>query len=231
MAKLCAVLLAACAALLALGAVPSLAGDPNMLQDVCVADYISLHGPLRVNGYPCKRAENVTADDFFYGGLASAADVYGGGNPMGSVLTAADVERLPGLNTLGISMSRIDYAPWGGTNPPHSHPCATEILFVAEGTLQVGFVTTSGRHITRGVPGGGGEGVFVFPRGMMHYERSVGEAPAVAISAFDSQLPGTQRLGEAMFGAGPGVPTDVLARALQTDGGVVESIRAKFQPK
>ncbi|XP_037415875.1 germin-like protein 1-4 [Triticum dicoccoides] len=229
MAKLCAVLLAACAALLALGAARStLAGDPGMLQDLCVADYMSLQGPLRVNGYPCKPAENVTADDFFYGGLASAADVYGGGNPMGSVVTTADVERLPGLNTLGVSMSRIDYAPWGGTNPPHSHPRATEILYVAEGTLEVGFVTTAGRHITRGVPRGG---VFVFPRGMMHYERSVGEAPAVAISAFDSQLPGTQRLGEAMFGATPGVPTDVLARALQTDGGVVESIRAKFQPK
>ena len=229
MAKLCAVLLAACAALLALAAAPStLAGDPDMLQDLCVADYISLQGPLRVNGYPCKPAENVTADDFFYAGLASAADVYGGGNPMGSVVTAADVERLPGLNTLGVSMSRVDYAPWGGTNPPHSHPRATEILFVAEGTLQVGFVTTSGWHITRGVPKGG---VFVFPRGMMHYERSVGEAPAVAISAFDSQLPGTQRLGEAMFGAAPAVPTDVLARALQTDGGVVESIRSKFQPK
>uniref|UniRef100_A0A453GNH9 Germin-like protein n=1 Tax=Aegilops tauschii subsp. strangulata TaxID=200361 RepID=A0A453GNH9_AEGTS len=228
MAKLCVVLLTACAALLALGAAPSLAGDPNMLQDICVADYMSLQGPLRVNGYPCKPAENVTADDFFYGGLASAADVYGGGNPMGSVVTVADVERLPGLNTLGVSMSRVDYAPWGGTNPPHSHQHATEILFVAEGTLQVGFVTTSGRHITRAVPKGG---LFVFPRGMMHYERSVGEAPAVAISAFDSQLPGTQRLGEAMFGAAPGVPTDVLARALQTDGGVVESIRAKFQPK
>ncbi|XP_048568725.1 germin-like protein 1-4 [Triticum urartu] len=229
MAKLCAVLLAACAALLALAAAPlTLAGDPDMLQDLCVADYISLQGPLRVNGYPCKPAENVTAEDFFYAGLASAADVYGGGNPMGSVVTAADVERLPGLNTLGVSMSRVDYAPWGGTNPPHSHPRATEILFVAEGTLQVGFVTTSGRHITRGVPKGG---VFVFPRGMMHYERSVGEAPAVAISAFDSQLPGTQRLGEAMFGAAPAVPTDVLARALQTDGGVVESIRSRFQPK
>ncbi|VAH69256.1 unnamed protein product [Triticum turgidum subsp. durum] len=229
MAKLYPVLLAACAALLALAAAPStLAGDPDMLQDLCVADNISLQGPLRVNGYPCKPAENVTADDFFYAGLASAADVYGGGNPMGSVVTAADVERLPGLNTLGVSMSRVDYAPWGGTNPPHSHPRATEILFVAEGTLQVGFVTTSGRHITRGVPKGG---VFVFPRGMMHYERSVGEAPAVAISAFDSQLPGTQRLGEAMFGAAPAVPTDVLARALQTDGGVVESIRSKFQPK
>uniref|UniRef100_A0A453GN29 Germin-like protein n=1 Tax=Aegilops tauschii subsp. strangulata TaxID=200361 RepID=A0A453GN29_AEGTS len=193
---------------------------------LCHVSYVC--AALRVNGYPCKPAENVTADDFFYGGLASAADVYGGGNPMGSVVTVADVERLPGLNTLGVSMSRVDYAPWGGTNPPHSHQHATEILFVAEGTLQVGFVTTSGRHITRAVPKGG---LFVFPRGMMHYERSVGEAPAVAISAFDSQLPGTQRLGEAMFGAAPGVPTDVLARALQTDGGVVESIRAKFQPK
>ncbi|KAI4965941.1 hypothetical protein ZWY2020_047369 [Hordeum vulgare] len=169
----------------------------GMLQDLCVADYNSLEGrALRVNGYPCKQAENVTADDFFYAGLASAADVYGGGNPMGSVVTAADAERLPGLNTLGVSMSRVDSAPWGGTNPPHAHPRATEILFVAEGTLEVGFVTTAGRHITRAVPKGG---VFVFPRGMMHYERSVGEAPAVAISAFDSQLPGTQRLGEAMF--------------------------------
>ncbi|XP_044973418.1 germin-like protein 1-4 [Hordeum vulgare subsp. vulgare] len=225
MAKLFVVLVAA---LLALRAAPStLAGDPGMLQDLCVADYNSVEGPLRVNGYPCKQAENVTADDFFYAGLASAADVYGGGNPMGSVVTAADAERLPGLNTLGVSMSRVDYAPWGGTNPPHAHPRATEILFVAEGTLEVGFVTTAGRHITRAVPKGG---VFVFPRSMMHYERSVGEAPAVAISAFDSQLPGTQRLGEAMFGAAPAVPTDVLARALRIDGGVVESIRSKFQP-
>jgi hypothetical protein len=43
MAKLPAVLLAACAALLAI-AVPLLAGDPDMLQDFCVADYKSLEG-------------------------------------------------------------------------------------------------------------------------------------------------------------------------------------------
>jgi hypothetical protein len=41
--QLSAVLLAACAVLLALAA-PSLAGDPNMLQDLCVADYKSLKG-------------------------------------------------------------------------------------------------------------------------------------------------------------------------------------------
>ena len=37
------VLLAACAVILAL-AVPLLAGDPDMLQDFCVADYNSLQG-------------------------------------------------------------------------------------------------------------------------------------------------------------------------------------------
>ncbi|KAM0824069.1 hypothetical protein ACQ4PT_070454 [Festuca glaucescens] len=224
MGKLATVLLAACAALLAF-AVPLLAGDPGMLQDICVADYKSLQGPLRVNGYPCKRPENVTAEDFFFGGLAIAADVYAGGNPMGSVVTAADVEKVPGLNTLGVSMARVDYAPWGGANPPHAHVRATEIIFVVDGTLEVGFLTTANRLITRAVPKGG---VFVFPRGLMHFERSVGEVPAVAISAFDSQLPGTQPAAAAMFSA---VPTDVLARALQTDAGVVEGIKSKFRPK
>uniref|UniRef100_A0ACD5XHZ7 Uncharacterized protein n=1 Tax=Avena sativa TaxID=4498 RepID=A0ACD5XHZ7_AVESA len=151
-------LLAACAAILALAA-PLLAGDPDMLQDICVAEYKSLQGPLRVNGYPCKRPENVTVDDFFFGGLAKAADVYGGGNPMGSVVTTADVEKVPGLSTLGVSMSRVDYAPWGGVNPPHAHPRVTEIIFVVDGALEVGFITTANRLITRAVPKGG---VFVF---------------------------------------------------------------------
>uniref|UniRef100_A0A0E0JTP1 Germin-like protein n=1 Tax=Oryza punctata TaxID=4537 RepID=A0A0E0JTP1_ORYPU len=227
-AKLPTVLLASFVVILSLAA-PLLAGDPDMLQDICVADYKSLQGPLRVNGFPCKPEANVTAEDFFFPGLGKPADVYSG-NPMGSAVTAATVERLPGLNTLGVSMARVDYAPWGGTNPPHSHPRATEILFVADGLLEVGFVTAaaSSRLITRVVPKGG---VFVFPRGLVHYERSVGEKPAVAISAFDSQLPGTQTVADALFGSSPAVPTDVLVRAFQVDGGVVENIKSKFQHK
>ncbi|KAB8085241.1 hypothetical protein EE612_008010 [Oryza sativa] len=227
------VLLASFAAVILSLAAPLLAGDPDMLQDICVADYKSLQGPLRVNGFPCKPEANVTAEDFFFPGLGKPADVYSG-NPMGSAVTAATVERIPGLNTLGVSMARVDYAPWGGANPPHSHPRATEILFVADGLLEVGFVVAtaapaSSRLITRVVPKGG---VFVFPRGFLHYERSVGEKPAVAISAFDSQLPGTQAAADALFGSSsPAVPTDVLARAFQVDGGVVENIKSKFQHK
>ncbi|KAJ1262786.1 hypothetical protein BS78_09G136700 [Paspalum vaginatum] len=225
--KLPTIFLAACAVLLAL-AVPLLAGDPDMLQDICVADYTSLQGPLRVNGFPCKREANVTPDDFFFGGLAKAADVYSG-NPLGSAATAADVEVLPGLNMLGVSMERTDFAPWGGASPPHVHPRATEILFVVEGTLEVGFVTAANRRLL-GRTVRKGE-VFVFPRGLVHFQRSVGPAPAVAISAFNSQLPGTQTVAVALFGAAPAVPTDVLARAFQIDGGVVENIKSRFRPK
>ncbi|PNX87776.1 germin-like protein subfamily 2 member 4-like, partial [Trifolium pratense] len=38
------------------------------------------------------------------------------------------------LNTLGVSLSRIDYKP-KGLNPPHTHPRATEIVFVLEGLV------------------------------------------------------------------------------------------------
>ncbi|XP_047059268.1 germin-like protein 1-3 isoform X1 [Lolium rigidum] len=222
MAKLPAVLLAACAALLALAA-PLLAGDPDMLQDLCVADYKSLEGPLRLNGFPCKRPENVTSNDFFSDVLSLPGNT---GNPVGSAVTAVNVEKLPGLNTQGVSMSRVDYAPWG-VNPPHTHPRATEIIFVLDGCLDVAFVTTAGKLFARTVCKGE---VFVLPRGLVHYQKNNGGAPAAAISAFNSQLPGTQSLAVSLFGASPPVPTDVLARALQIDGGMVEAIKSKFPP-
>ncbi|KAL5229175.1 hypothetical protein ABZP36_017440 [Zizania latifolia] len=216
-------LLATFVVLLAIAAT-SLAGDPDMLQDICVADYKSLEGPLRVNGFPCKRLENVTVNDFFFDGLANAGNT---GNAVGSVVTAANVERLPGLNTLGVSIARIDYAPWG-LNPPHTHPRATEIIFVLEGSLDVGFITTANKLFARTVCKGE---VFVFPRGLVHFQKNNGNSPAVAITAFNSQLQGTQSIAETLFGASPPVSTDILGRAFQIDGGLVEAIRGRFPPK
>ncbi|XBI22291.1 hypothetical protein VPH35_063326 [Triticum aestivum] len=127
--QLPAVLLAACAVLLAL------ASDPDMLQDLCVADYKSLDGQcaaLRLNGYPCKRPESTMANDFFSDVLSVPGNT--GGNPSGSVVTTVTVDKVPGLNMLGVSMSRVDYAPWG-VNPPHTHSRASELLFDLEGSL------------------------------------------------------------------------------------------------
>ena len=46
-----------------------------------------------------------------------------------------NIDKLPGLNyTLGISLAHLDFAPYG-LNPPHTHPCGTELLVAMEGTL------------------------------------------------------------------------------------------------
>ncbi|KAL6626347.1 hypothetical protein ACP70R_030073 [Stipagrostis hirtigluma subsp. patula] len=210
-------LAAACAVVLALAA-PSLAGDPDMLQDICVADRAS---PIKINGFPCKA--NATADDFFFDGLKNPGNT---SNAAGSVVTAANVERLPGVNTLGVSMARIDYAP-GGQNPPHTHPRATEIIFVLEGTLEVGFITTANKLFTKTVTKGE---VFVFPRGLVHFQQNRGHGPAAVIAAFNSQLQGTQAIAPTLFGASPPVPTDVLAKAFRIGNGQVEAIKSKFAP-
>ncbi|MBA0686070.1 hypothetical protein Goari_013691, partial [Gossypium aridum] len=89
------------------------ASDPDHLQDFCVA--------ATTSRIPCKKAVNVTEVDFFFGGLANSAVI---NNLVGSVITTANVEKIPGLNTLGVSLARIDYQP-DGLNPPHTHPRAS----------------------------------------------------------------------------------------------------------
>ena len=130
--------------------------DPDMLQDICVADLTSA---VKVNGFPCK--SNVTADDFFFAGIANPGAT---NNSVGALVTGANVQRIPGLNTLGISLARIDYAP-GGLNPPHTHPRATEVVFVLEGELDVGFITTANVLISKSIKKGD---VFAFPKGHVH---------------------------------------------------------------
>ncbi|CAD6238810.1 unnamed protein product [Miscanthus lutarioriparius] len=209
---------AACAVVFALAA-PALGGDPDMLQDVCVADYAS---PVKLNGFPCKT--NISADDFFFDGLRKPGNT---SNAAGSLVTAANVEKFPGVNTLGVSIARIDYAP-GGQNPPHTHPRATEIIFVLEGTLEVGFITTANKLFTKTLTTGD---VFVFPRGLVHFQQNRGYGPAAVVAGFNSQLQGTQQIAMTLFGATPPVPTDILAKAFQIGNGEVEHIKANFAPK
>ncbi|TKW28389.1 hypothetical protein SEVIR_3G317200v4 [Setaria viridis] len=198
---------------------PSLAGDPELLQDICVADITST---MKVNGFPCKAT--VTEDDFYFKGLANPGNT---NNTYGSVVTGANVEKVPGLNTLGVSLSRIDYAP-GGLNPPHTHPRATEIVFVLQGTLDVGFITTGNKLIAKTITAGD---VFVFPRGLVHFQKNNEDVPAAVISAFNSQLPGTQSLPMTLFAATPEVPNNVLTKAFQVGSKEVEKIKSRLAQK
>ncbi|KAM3288793.1 hypothetical protein P3S67_022223 [Capsicum chacoense] len=141
-------------------------------------------------------------------------------------VTAVNVAQVPGLNTLGISLVRVDYAP-RGINPPHTHPRATEILTVLEGSLQVGFVTSNpeNRLITKVLKKGD---VFVFPIGLVHYQRNMGYGNAVAIAALSSQNPCVISIANAVFGSEPAIQTDILAKAFQVDKSVAALIQSKF---
>ncbi|KAL8195360.1 hypothetical protein R6Q57_025763 [Mikania cordata] len=194
--------------------------ESTPLQDFCVADPKS---SVFVNGMACKNPKQIQANDFYFGGLHLRGNT---SNLYGLMVQPVTVAELPGLNTLGISMVRIDYAPWG-INPPHTHPRATEIITVLEGTLEVGFVTTTPEYrlFTKVLYKGD---VFVFPVGLVHFQQNVGNKSAVAIGALSSQNPGVITVGNAVFGSNPRVSSEILAKAFQVDMKVVDQIKAKF---
>ncbi|XP_042479771.1 putative germin-like protein 2-1 [Macadamia integrifolia] len=207
--------------LLALATPITFAYDPSPLQDTCVAVNDTKYGVF-VNGKFCKDPKLATAKDFFFEGL----DICGNtSNKLGVAVTPVTVNELPGLNTLGISLARIDFAPYG-LNPPHTHPRGTEILVVLEGTLSVGFVTSNpdNRLITKVLNKGD---VFVFPIGLIHFQYNTGKTDAVAIGGLSSQNPGVITIANAVFGSNPSISDYVLAKAFQLDKKVVDELQAK----
>ncbi|CAN0897026.1 Putative germin-like protein 2-2 [Linum grandiflorum] len=140
---------------------------------------------------------------------------------VGSRVTPVSVTQIPGLNTLGIALVRIDFAPWG-INPPHTHSRATEILTVVEGSLEVGFVTSNpeNRLISKVLKK---DDVFVFSIGLIHFQRNVGYGNAVAIAGLSSQNPGVITIANHLFGSNPDISSDILAKAFQVDKNVVET--------
>ncbi|PWA23240.1 germin-like protein 12-2 [Artemisia annua] len=165
----------------------------------------------------------VKAEDFTFRGLNKMGDT---NNPVGSNVTQVNVNQLPGLNTFGISMVRIGYAPYG-QNAPHTHPRATEILVVIEGSLLVGFVTsnTDNKLFTQRLEKGD---VFVFPEGLIDFQQNVGHGNAVAIAALSSQNPGAITIANAVFGSDPKISDDILAKAFQVDKEVIDKIQSNF---
>ncbi|OAY71480.1 putative germin-like protein 2-1 [Ananas comosus] len=123
-------------------------------------------------------------------------------------------------------MARLDVAP-NGLNPPHIHPRATEILTVIEGSLYVGFVTSNHENKLFSKVLNKGD-VFVFPKGLIHFEFNYGPTRAVALASLGSQNPSLIRIGESVFGSNPFISDDILAKAFQVDKKTIDWIQAQF---
>ncbi|XP_024516026.1 germin-like protein subfamily T member 2 [Selaginella moellendorffii] len=195
---------------------PCHSADSDPLQDYCVAD-LTLN--LTINGYPCKDYYAATIDDFVFS-LATPANT---SNAYGADSFPGIVQTFPGLNTLGFAILRLDFAV-GGLIPPHTHPLASELVYVEEGSLYAGFVTQDNRLFAKILNKGD---VLVIPRALIHWQLNVGDTPAKAIATLNSQQnPGAQLIASSLFGSG--IRDDVLAKTFFLDESIVRHLKSNF---
>ena len=176
-----------------------------------------------MNGKFYKDLATVTANDFFFSEINIPRNTVA--NKLGSSVNLVNVNKFPGLNTLDISLARIDFAPYG-LNPPHTHPRGTDLLVVIEGTLLVGFVISNPNKLFTKVLNKGD--IFIFPIGLIHFQFNIGETNALAFSGLSSHNPGLITIANAIFGSNPPINPDVLAKAFQLDKSVVDYLQKQF---
>ncbi|OWM70957.1 hypothetical protein CDL15_Pgr013138 [Punica granatum] len=172
-----------------------------------------------INGKLCKNPNLTVADDFLFREINIPLDT---NNNAGSIVTMVAIDQLPGLNTLGISLARIDYAPYG------LNPRATEVIMCVQGELQVGFVLSNqlgNRLVTQILKS---EDVFVFPFAMIHFQLNIGKTAAVAISSLSSQNPGVITIANAEFESKPPINSKVLTKAFQVDKKIIDYLQSQF---
>lgn len=194
-----------------------ISGDPEALQDLCVADNNST---VFMNGLPCLSSTEASSQHFKTSALRTPGNT--SASPLGASLVAANTQNMPGLNTLGILVARLDMAV-GGVVPPHIHPRASEILYLMEGNLSVGFVDSNTNRLFNQTLETGD--VFVFPQGTVHFVLNIGAKAAITINSLNSQNPGILIVSSATFASSPGIPQEVLAKSFAISSQVVEQIR------
>ncbi|CAM6095580.1 unnamed protein product [Calypogeia fissa] len=203
------------------------ASDPDPTQDFCVADLSSPYGSL-MNGWPCKPVASVTAQDFAFSGLAYAANLTN--NIFEADVQFGFVRNWPALNTMGLSLARLDLNP-GGIIMPHTHNLASEILFCLEGEIYTGFVTTSdhpdkpnqvyAKVVKKGE-------AFLFPRGLLHFQLNKGNVPAVSLNALNAHDPGIQMMPISLFASG--IDPELLTKAFLMTDEEVASLKTSMSP-
>lgn len=180
--------------------------DAEPLQDFCVADPTQ---PTSV-GFNCKPVAEVTVKDF----------VFSLDQPIQALSPA-----FPGLNSLGGAISRFDI-PAGEIVNPHSHPRATELFYVKEGTFYAGFVSLAGKIYDTVLKT---EDVIIFPQGLVHFAYNLGNTTGTIIASFNSENPGTYFVAPTLFGSG--IKEIVLEKAFQIDVETLKNIEKNFLPE
>ena len=106
-----------------------IAGDPDITSDFIVPPSVT----------------NVDSNFFTFTGMRILIQAP---LPTAFKVTKASIAEFPALNDQSVSYAILQY-PSGSVNPAHTHPRSAELLFLLDGSLQVGFVDTTNKLLLR----------------------------------------------------------------------------------
>lgn len=137
-----------------------------------------------------------------------------------AVITFGLVQDYPGLNTQGISHVRLDFEV-GGVIPPHTHPLASETLFVIEGSIFTGFVSHDNVLYSKTLQKGD---IFLYPRGLLHFQLNVGDGPALTFNSFNAQMPALLMAANQLLATN--ISTTVLTKSFGVSNAAIDAMSA-----
>ncbi|XP_023922652.1 putative germin-like protein 9-2 [Quercus suber] len=185
----------------------AIAGDPYIISDFIVP-------------------ANVTAIDANFFTFTGMRTLVRSGPPTNTTtFTAwkASMAEFPALNGQSVSYDVL-YFPAGSINPPHTRVRATGLIFLLQGTLQVGLIDTTNKLYTQTLQAGD---MFVFPKGLVHYQYNPdAQTPAIAIAAFGSSNPGSPKT---LFNTN--IDDIFLAKPFKRNVATILALKAGLTPK
>jgi quercetin dioxygenase-like cupin family protein len=185
---------------------PAQAADPELITDFFLP--------------PGTNKSTITGDYFTNESLRSGAGLVA---PAKVAIKRVNSETFPALTGLGVSTALVEYLP-GGINNVHTHPRGTEVLTVLKGKLTVGLIDSSNKLYTKVLKK---SDIFVFPRGLVHYQINLSNHTVIAYAAFSSSNPGTISLPANLFGSA--IADIVLETAFKVPLSVIDELQAPFE--
>ncbi|KAG7998288.1 hypothetical protein I3843_01G251400, partial [Carya illinoinensis] len=165
--------------------------------------------------------QNVTTVDGNFFTFIGLRSIVGSNPPPTFKASKASLVEFPALNGHSVSYAVLQF-PAGTTNPPHIHPRSAELLFLVDGTLQVGFVDTTNKLFNQTLQTGD---IFVFHKGLVHFLYNVdANNSALAISAFGSANAGTISIPNTLFTTG--IDDTILAKSFKTNVATIQALKA-----
>ncbi|KAE8702397.1 putative germin-like protein 9-2 [Hibiscus syriacus] len=181
----------------------ALAGDPDILTDFIVPE----------------NQNTIDGNFFTYTGMRVIINETS--FPANFTVLKTTMVEFPALNGQSVSYALLQF-PASSVNPPHTHPRSAELLFLFDGSLEVGFVDTTNKLFTQSLQPGD---MFIFPKGLVHYQYNADtNHPAIAISAFGSANAGTVSIPKTLFATD--IDDDILAKSFKTDVSTIHALKA-----